>query len=121
MRRPPAKLKLAPGDDRHILLRLFPAALTPALRAPLTYFVELKNRNGRSAGLSNPATVLAGEAPPPVTGLAAEVRKEGIVLRWTPRPRCAIRLRRTLLTPPPQNRAQGLLPQPPSPSNKTCW
>ncbi len=38
---------------------------------PLTYFVELTNHNGRSAGLSNDAVVLAGEAPGPVAGLTA--------------------------------------------------
>jgi len=78
----------------------------------LTYFVELKNRNGRSAGLSNGGVVLAGLAPAQVTGLTAEVRKTGIVLRWQPGSENeAVRLHRTLLTPPPAKAQQGLLAQ----------
>jgi hypothetical protein len=78
----------------------------------LTYFVELMNGKGRSAGLSNAATVLAGVAPAAVEGLSAEVRKQGVVLHWADEPATAdstattpsitifARLRRTLLTPP---------------------
>ena len=44
---------------------------------PVSYCVELRNKKGRSAGLSNAATVLAGEAPRPVGGLKAEVREAG--------------------------------------------
>ena len=71
--------------------------------------MELKNRNGRSAGLSNAAEVLAGEAPAPVTGLNAEVRKDGVVLRWTPDGAGSwpIRLQRKLLTPPPTKTEAG--------------
>lgn len=81
----------------------------------LSYFVELKNRNGRSAGLSNAATVLAGAAPAPVAGLSAEVRKAGVVLHWRPDgDSAAVRLERTLLTPPPAKKSQeGLLAPPP--------
>jgi hypothetical protein len=84
-----------------------PSELAAGAARSLTYFVELRNSKGRSAGLSNEAAVLAGEAPAPVAGLAAEVRKQGIVLRWTPdaadtepSARTVIRLHRTLLTPP---------------------
>jgi hypothetical protein len=96
-----------------------PAELDAGAPRPLSYFVELRNHSGRSAGLSNAAVVLAGEAPAPVTNLSAEVRKTGVVLRWTSletasQESSAIRLQRRLLTPPaakpPQ---QGLLaPQP---------
>jgi len=82
----------------------------------LSYFVELKNHRGRSAGQSNAAVVLAGEAPAPVTGLAAKVSKAGVTLRWTAAQEqepSAIRLHRKLLTPPAAKPAQGLLaPQP---------
>ena len=111
----------------------FTETLPPALAAgpprPLTYFVELPNRNGRSAGLSNPAVVLAGEAPPPVANLSAEVRKDGVALRWSPAPSAAppldhatIRLHRKLLTPPPETKPkseQGPLAPPPEPVEQT--
>lgn len=78
-----------------------PAELSAGAARPVTYFVELKNRRGRSAGLSNAAVVLAGQAPSAVTGFAAEVRKQGIVLRWDAGDaQAAIRLHRTLLNPP---------------------
>lgn len=85
---------------------------------PLSYFIELRNRNGRSADLSNAAQVLAGVAPAPVAGLTAEVRKQGVVLHWTPgagdgSSSTVIRLRRKLLTPPAAKPQQGpLAPQP---------
>jgi hypothetical protein len=48
----------------------------------ITYFVELKNHHGHSAGMSNDATVLAGAAPAAVNGLTAEVRADGVALHW---------------------------------------
>lgn len=79
-----------------------PAALGAGAPRTLTYFVELLSPRGRSAGLSNGAHVLAGEAPPPVAGLAVQLRKDGVVLRWTAGPEAeqsstVIRLHRTLL------------------------
>lgn len=79
----------------------------------LKYFVELKNTRGRSAGLSNAATVLAGTPPGPVTGLAAEVRKSGVVLKWTKDGEQApVRLTRTLLTAPAAKAKSDLLSAP---------
>jgi hypothetical protein len=93
-------LTIAPGAAGAFTDTL-PSGLAAGAPRPVSYFVELKNRNGRSAGLSNPAMVLAGEAPGPVIGLDAEVRKDGIVLRWTPDGAgAAVRLQRRLLTPP---------------------
>lgn len=88
----------------------FKETLPPALAVgeprSLSYFVELINRNGRSAGPSNGAVVLAGEAPPAVAGLSAKVIKTGVVLRWTPdHPGESIRLHRNLLTPQPTGNA----------------
>ncbi len=95
-------LELAPGSEAAFNETL-PKALAAGEPRELTYFVELRNRNGRSAGLSNAAVVVAGEAPAPVAGLKAEVRKAGVVLRWTPAAQesaaTAIRLQRKLLTP----------------------
>jgi hypothetical protein len=110
-----------------------PAELAAGAARPLTYFVELRNAKGRSAGPSNAAVVLAGEAPAPVVGLSAQVRKQGVVLRWSADSSDAqssaatvIRLHRTLLTPPSKtqpdadSRAKpsaqpGILAPPPEP------
>jgi hypothetical protein len=116
-----AELQLAPGSDASFAEAL-PAPLAAGSPRPLSYFVELKNRNGRSAGLSNAAVVLAGEAPMPVSGLAAEVRKQGVALRWTALDAtaqksapAAIRLRRKLLTPQLEKPKQGLMTPTPEP------
>jgi hypothetical protein len=116
-----SNLLLAPGAGGAFTETLPPALAAGAPRA-LTYFVELKNRNARSAGLSNAALVLAGETPGPVTGLTAQARKDGVVLRWTPQSAAArqsapgaIRLHRKLLTPPPAKPPQVLLAPPPEP------
>ncbi|HUH63763.1 MAG TPA: hypothetical protein VLZ50_12220 [Terracidiphilus sp.] len=94
-----AGLEFAPGATATYTDRLPPALTTGGPQA-LTYFVELTNRRGRSAGLSNGAMTLAGEAPGPVADLRLEVRKQGVVVNWTPdRTHAAIRLRRLLLTP----------------------
>src|ERR1039458_8901397 len=89
-----------------------PAEWAAGAPRPLSYSVELRNGNGRSAGPSNGAVVLAGEAPAPVANLSAEVRKTGVVLRWTPllaaaQESSAIRLHRKLLNPPTAKAKQG--------------
>ena len=107
------KLMLAPGKDGSFEEAL-PAQLTSGVPRPLRYFVELKNRKGRSAGLSNEGLVLAGEAPAPVEGLRAEVRKDGVVLSWNPWGDFgAVRLQRRLLTPPAPQPHQQLFAPPP--------
>jgi len=102
----------------------FTEALSGSLAAgaprPLSYFVELKNHNGRSAGLSNAAVVLAGEAPAPVVSLTAEVHKSGVVLRWAnaetvAQASNAIRLHRKLLNPPTAKSREDLLEPAPEP------
>jgi len=115
---PSGRMQLAPAIDGTFAEDL-PGALSTGAPRLFTYFVELKNQHGRSAGLSNPAAVVAGEAPPPVTGLAAEVRKQGVVLRWNPADAGAsIRLRRKLLTPAPETARKGPLPTPAEPSEQ---
>ncbi|HEV2326359.1 MAG TPA: fibronectin type III domain-containing protein [Terracidiphilus sp.] len=114
-------LMLVPGGIGAFDEKL-PLPLDSGAPRELTYFVELKNSKGRSAGLSNGATVLAGQAPPDITGLNAEMGKDGVILRWNivpgaqePGPR-AVRLQRTLLTPAPDKPAEGLLAPPPEPA-----
>jgi hypothetical protein len=119
---PAGSLQLAPGAEG-----TFSEALPPALAAgsprALTYFIEIKNRNGRSAGLSNPAVVPAGEAPAAVAGLETELRKEGVVLHWAPAESepatAAIRLRRKLLTPVTAKTPSGPFAPPPEPTEQS--
>lgn len=115
---PAGDLEVAPGAEGAFSEALNSALATGTPRA-VTYFVELRNRKDRSAGLSNAAVVLAGAAPEPVAGLDAEVRKEGVVLRWNAAAQesaaSAIQLERKLLTPLAAKSAQGPLALPAEP------
>ena len=109
-------LMIAPGAE-HAWNEVLPPALTAGQPRLLQYFVELKNQKGRSAGLSNGASVVAGEAPDPITGLAATLRKDGVALHWEPDGESVpVRFHRTLLTPAPESKQQGLLAPPPEPA-----
>jgi hypothetical protein len=118
----PSSLLVAPGA-KGAFTETLPATLASGSPRVLTYYVELNNRNGRSAGLSNGAAVLAGQAPGPVGGLTAQVRKDGVVLRWSADAASSgsgtneeIRLHRKLLTPQPETKPktqQGVLAPPP--------
>jgi len=92
-------VQAGPGSDAAFSETL-PAALALGQPRPLTYFVEVINRKARSAGLSNGADVVAGEAPAPVDGLSARMAKNGVLLRWTPGSANVVRLDRKLLTSP---------------------
>ena len=98
-----------------------PNALASGEPRPVSYFVELVNKRGRSAGLSNAATVLAGAAPGAIDGLKAELRKQGVVLSWTPDgEKTPVRLVRKLLTAPPDKAGQkGPLAPVPEPISQT--
>jgi len=124
---PVVDLQLPPEAEGAFFEKLSPEFTSGAPRA-LAYFVEIKNDKGRSAGLSNAAMVLAGEAPGPVTGLDAEVSKAGVKLRWTAATQeatpAAIRLHRKLLTPPPSKKEvqqQGPLAPPAEPVEQTLF
>jgi len=109
---PPA---FAPGAAASFVDTL-PTALATGNPRVVSYFVELKNRNGRSAGLSNAAPVLAGSPPAPVENLSAEIRKSGIRLQWaTNGDDTPVRLERKLLTPSVAKPKEGLLAQPGEP------
>jgi hypothetical protein len=116
-----ATLQLAPGAAAECSEAL-PAPLASGSPRALTYFVELDNSNGRSAGLSNGATVLAGEAPPAITGLNAEMAKNGVVLRWNAVPPAqepgpaAVRLERKLVSLSHAKPAKDFLAPPPEPA-----
>ncbi len=102
---PAGDIELSPGV-KGAFTDTLPSGPSSGSPRPLAYFVELKNRKGRSAGLSNAAWVLAGIAPSAVQNFSASLGRGGVVLQWTPsrepaRPGTdsAIRLRRTLVTP----------------------
>jgi len=112
--------KAAPGSVGRYTDAL-PAALASGTARPISYFLELRNNKGRSAGLSNAAIVLAGSAPQKIEGLQAQVQKHGVVLRWEENGEStAVRLERKLLTrteksdrgplsPAPEPESQNLL------------
>jgi hypothetical protein len=104
---------IAPGAGGSFSETL-PSSLASGHPRALKYFVELKNRKGKSAGLSNAAVTLAGAPPEAMRGFTAEVRKAGVVLSWTPdEEKAAVRLQRKLLTPLAAKPQQGLMaPQP---------
>jgi hypothetical protein len=83
----------APGEFSAAM----PAELTSGDAHAVSYFVELKSPRGRSAGLSNGAPILAGAAPAAVTGLAAEVRADGVALHWHGVDTTPVQLHRRLL------------------------
>jgi len=106
-------LMLTPGSDASWSETL-PPSLTEGTPRELSYFVELKNRAGKSAGLSDPAVVLAGQPPAPVAGLRIEMRKQGAVLHWAPNDEAAgVRLQRRLLTIPVAKPKESLTAPPP--------
>jgi hypothetical protein len=112
-------LSVAPGKAGSFTDAL-PGSLTRGDARPIRYCVELRNKKGRSAGLSNAATVLAGEAPRPIDGLMAELRKQGVVLRWTTdAENTAVRLQRKLLTPPASKPEHGPLAPAPEAIHET--
>ena len=115
---PVGEVSFAPQADGTFQEAL-PASLSAGKPRQLDYFVELKSPKGRSAGLSNAASVLAGTAPGAIAGLKAEVRADGVALHWDAgqsdqagQPG-AVRLHRKLLTPPaPGKKPSNSLMQP---------
>jgi len=112
---------LAPGAEGTFTDTLPPGQAAGIPRA-LTYFVELKNARGRSAGMSNSAMVVAGQAPAGVEGLDATVIKAGVVLHWKAGTAgTSIRLHRKLVAQKGQAKPtneQGLLAPPPEPNEQ---
>lgn len=84
-RSPVAQITLPPASPGTYTDQL-PPVLAAGATHSLSYFVEMKNRRGRSAGLSNGAIVLAGAAPAPIARLTAEMQRDGVVLRWASAP-----------------------------------
>jgi hypothetical protein len=89
-----------------------PEALRTGSPRQIGYFVDLRNTKGRSAGLSNELALLAGAAPGAVEELTAEVRTDGVALRWRQGEATAVRLHRRLLTPERKASPGGLMSAP---------
>ena len=82
---------------------ILPMTMTTGAPSLLTYYVELLNHAQKSAGSSNPAYAAEGADLPPLTGLTATVRSEGVLLHWDKAngpacPDCRIRIERLLKT-----------------------
>jgi hypothetical protein len=106
---------LAPGAAGSFS-EMLPAEFASGKPRPFCYFLELKNGNGRSAGLINSVCTLAGSRPLPVRGLTAEIQGDTVLLRWTPvasgdeSDDTAIRVFRRLVTPNPSAQNSPTLP-----------
>jgi hypothetical protein len=80
-----------------------PVELVAGAPRAVSYYVELENHAGKTAGPSNAVWVAAGAAPPAVTELRLEARAEGVVLRWDsapPEQGMVLRIHRTLVSRP---------------------
>lgn len=93
-----------------------PAELIGGPPQMVSYFVELQNRSGKTAGPSNPAYVAAGSAPSAIEGFTARTQPKGVVLHWqpaAPEPGLVLRIHRTLITSPGSpkpNESAGIAP-----------
>jgi hypothetical protein len=97
-----ATMSAVPDKPAHYTDVLPPSLTAGPVRA-ITYRIFGINKHGKTAGPSNVATVLAGEAPPEVRNLSAQVVERGVVLHWLPvsnlSPGTSIQIDRTLLNP----------------------
>ena len=82
---------------------VLPPVLTSGPVRPITYRIFGINKRGKTAGPSNVVEILAGEAPPAVRDLSAQVVERGVVLHWQPvanlSPDTSIQIDRIVVTP----------------------
>jgi len=122
------ELTLAPNTEAHVDLPLTHELAVGPPR-PVHFAVQVRNRSGHSAGLSNETVLVAGQAPPDVEGFGAQASRQGVLLRWSASAEdpTSVRLIRTRITPEPQPRPAAKKPvthflAPPSePANRTLW
>ena len=77
---PPSKTQASYIDQ------LVPSLLRDDPAAELYYAVSVLNQNGRSAGLSNKATISAVISLPPPSDFRAQATADGVLLSWTGNP-----------------------------------
>jgi hypothetical protein len=80
-----------------------PADLTSGTPRVVSYFVELQNDAGKTAGPSNPGWIVTGTAPAPAMDLSVTTQAGGPVLHWqkaAPEADTVLRIHRTLITRP---------------------
>lgn len=94
--------RFAPDKPADFTVHL-PLELVSGTPRAVSFFVELQNHAGKTAGPSNAAWVATGTAPPAVTALRAETRAEGVLLHWNtaaPEIHLVLRLHRMLVSQP---------------------
>ena len=92
-----------PPDKPARFTAQLPAALTSREPWLVTWYVELENHAGKTAGPSNPGWMAAGAAPSAVMDFRAETRPDGVRLEWqtaAPQHGLVLRIHRTLMTGP---------------------
>lgn len=85
-----------------------PAELVTGTPHAVSYFVELQNHAGKTAGPSNAALVATSEAPPAIADFHLETRSDGVVLHWAPAAPEAgmvLRIHQSLVQPPAATKA----------------
>jgi hypothetical protein len=117
---PAGSISFAPGA-KGTFTETLPPQLAAGQPRGLTYFVELKNRRGRSAGQSNAAVVLAGAAPAPVADFSAALHKDGVAFHWAAGSSAqSVRLYRKLVSASQQKKQEsGPLAAPKEPAEIT--
>lgn len=98
---PSGTLMLMPGVAARCADPL-PASLDTGAPRLLIYAVRLYGPDRRTAGYSNRVIVVAGTAPPAVEGVTAQVRPDGVLLKWQPQapePGMVMQIVRTLVMP----------------------
>ena len=90
-------------DKRAWFAAQLPTELTTGTPHGVSFFVELENDAGKTAGPSNAAWISTGAAPPAATRLRLETEPDGVIVHWqpaAPEPGMVMRLHRVLVTPP---------------------
>jgi hypothetical protein len=86
-----------PADD----VAPMPAALTSGTPRAVSFFVELRNQAGKTAGPSNPVWIATGPAPTAVSDFTVTTQAAGPIMHWqaaAPEPGTFLRIHRILVT-----------------------
>lgn len=117
-----AKTTAPPGKPASYVDVLIDPLASGPLR-DVKYEISGINQHGRTAGPSNAASALIGDAPPPVTKLTAHMIESGVVLHWQPvsalPANTSVQIERVLLVPKPTGKNKSAIPGPAEPLNQT--